>query len=238
MTIAVGEIEALDRDLTRSMAYHAELQHTIAEMTLALDTIAPHLDRVAADWSTGVNHGARVAEGDLQREVSRGRKLVEGRRPGARGRGRLRHLPPQRARADVPRRAARPHPPGQLDADARDRREDGARHQPGRNAAVGVIGSTLSSSRPSPQPVFYTNMVGLISSAISEIRSTGKPRAAGVLADGFGARGVVLAVDLAVDIGDIAAYPADVRHPGKRRVRSPSGFVQLPRGSVLVPSVQ
>jgi alkylation response protein AidB-like acyl-CoA dehydrogenase len=44
--------------LTRSMAYHAELQHTIAEMTLALDTIAPHLDRVASDWSTGVNHGA------------------------------------------------------------------------------------------------------------------------------------------------------------------------------------
>jgi alkylation response protein AidB-like acyl-CoA dehydrogenase len=44
--------------LTRSMAYHAELQHTVAEMTLALDTIAPHLDRVADDWSTGVNHGA------------------------------------------------------------------------------------------------------------------------------------------------------------------------------------
>jgi alkylation response protein AidB-like acyl-CoA dehydrogenase len=44
--------------LSRSMAYHAELQHTVAEMTLALDTIAPHLDRVAADWSSGVNHGA------------------------------------------------------------------------------------------------------------------------------------------------------------------------------------
>jgi alkylation response protein AidB-like acyl-CoA dehydrogenase len=44
--------------LSRSMAYHAELQHTIAEMTLALDTIEPHLERVAVDWSTGVNHGA------------------------------------------------------------------------------------------------------------------------------------------------------------------------------------
>jgi len=43
--------------LTRSMAYHAELQHTVAEMTLALDTIEPHLERVAIDWSTGVNHG-------------------------------------------------------------------------------------------------------------------------------------------------------------------------------------
>ena len=43
--------------LSRSMAYHAELQHTVAEMTLALDTIEPHLERVATDWSTGVNHG-------------------------------------------------------------------------------------------------------------------------------------------------------------------------------------
>jgi alkylation response protein AidB-like acyl-CoA dehydrogenase len=44
--------------LSRSMAYHAELQHVVAEMTLALDTIEPHLERVAIDWSTGVNHGA------------------------------------------------------------------------------------------------------------------------------------------------------------------------------------
>jgi alkylation response protein AidB-like acyl-CoA dehydrogenase len=44
--------------LSRSMAYHAELQHIVAEMTLALDTIEPHLERVAIDWSTGVNHGA------------------------------------------------------------------------------------------------------------------------------------------------------------------------------------
>jgi alkylation response protein AidB-like acyl-CoA dehydrogenase len=43
--------------ISRTMAYHAELQHTIAEMTLALDTIEPHLERVAVDWSTGVNHG-------------------------------------------------------------------------------------------------------------------------------------------------------------------------------------
>ena len=43
--------------LSRSMAYHAELQHVVAEMTLALDTIEPHLDRVAEAWSTGVDHG-------------------------------------------------------------------------------------------------------------------------------------------------------------------------------------
>jgi alkylation response protein AidB-like acyl-CoA dehydrogenase len=44
--------------LSRPMAYHAELQHLVAEMTLALDTIEPHLERVAGDWSSGVDHGA------------------------------------------------------------------------------------------------------------------------------------------------------------------------------------
>ena len=44
--------------LSRSMAYHAEVQHRIAEMGLALEGIEPHLERIATDWSDGVNHGA------------------------------------------------------------------------------------------------------------------------------------------------------------------------------------
>jgi alkylation response protein AidB-like acyl-CoA dehydrogenase len=44
--------------LSRSTAYHAEVQHRIAEMGLALEPIAPHLDRIADDWAAGVNHGA------------------------------------------------------------------------------------------------------------------------------------------------------------------------------------
>jgi alkylation response protein AidB-like acyl-CoA dehydrogenase len=44
--------------VTRSMAYHPELQHRIAEMGLALESIGPHLDRVADDWASGVDHGA------------------------------------------------------------------------------------------------------------------------------------------------------------------------------------
>lgn len=44
--------------LTRPMAYHAELQHRVAEMGLAFEPIGPHLDRVAEDWSNGVDHGA------------------------------------------------------------------------------------------------------------------------------------------------------------------------------------
>lgn len=44
--------------VSRSMAYHPEVQHCIAEMALELEAIGPHLDRVARDWSDGVDHGA------------------------------------------------------------------------------------------------------------------------------------------------------------------------------------
>jgi alkylation response protein AidB-like acyl-CoA dehydrogenase len=45
--------------LSRSMAYHAEVQHRVAEMGLAFESIGPLLDRVADDWSNGVDHGAQ-----------------------------------------------------------------------------------------------------------------------------------------------------------------------------------
>jgi alkylation response protein AidB-like acyl-CoA dehydrogenase len=45
--------------LTRSMAYHPEVQHCAAEMALALEPIGPFLDRMAADWTEGVDHGAK-----------------------------------------------------------------------------------------------------------------------------------------------------------------------------------
>ncbi len=43
--------------LTRSMAYHPEVQHTVADMRIALEGAEAHLDRVCDDWSTGVDHG-------------------------------------------------------------------------------------------------------------------------------------------------------------------------------------
>jgi alkylation response protein AidB-like acyl-CoA dehydrogenase len=43
--------------ITRTMAYHAEVQHRVAEMGLAMEPIAPHLERIAEDWSNGVDHG-------------------------------------------------------------------------------------------------------------------------------------------------------------------------------------
>ncbi|MGI9078834.1 MAG: acyl-CoA dehydrogenase family protein, partial [Gemmatimonadaceae bacterium] len=44
--------------LTRPMAYHPEVQHAIARMGLELEGIEPHLERTAADWAAGVEHGA------------------------------------------------------------------------------------------------------------------------------------------------------------------------------------
>jgi alkylation response protein AidB-like acyl-CoA dehydrogenase len=44
--------------VSRSMAYHPEVQHQAAEMTLEIESIGPHLDRIAQDWSEGVDHGA------------------------------------------------------------------------------------------------------------------------------------------------------------------------------------
>jgi alkylation response protein AidB-like acyl-CoA dehydrogenase len=45
--------------LSRSMAYHPEIQHAIADMVIELDSIGPHLEAVAQDWSNGVDHGAQ-----------------------------------------------------------------------------------------------------------------------------------------------------------------------------------
>ena len=44
--------------ISRTMAHHAEVQHAVADMVLELESIGPHLDRVAEDWSNGVDHGA------------------------------------------------------------------------------------------------------------------------------------------------------------------------------------
>ncbi len=43
--------------MSRSMAYHAEVQHAIADMALELEAIGPHLDKIVQDWSDGIDHG-------------------------------------------------------------------------------------------------------------------------------------------------------------------------------------
>ncbi len=44
--------------LSRPMAYHPEIQHLFSEMQLELESMWPHLERTAEDWSAGVDHGA------------------------------------------------------------------------------------------------------------------------------------------------------------------------------------
>ncbi|CAN5430613.1 acyl-CoA dehydrogenase family protein [soil metagenome] len=44
--------------VSRTMAYHPEIQHAVAQMALSLDSVGPHLDHVAQEWSAGIDHGA------------------------------------------------------------------------------------------------------------------------------------------------------------------------------------
>ncbi len=44
--------------VSRTMAYHPEIQHAMAQLVLRLDPVGPHLEQVARDWSEGVDHGA------------------------------------------------------------------------------------------------------------------------------------------------------------------------------------
>jgi len=43
--------------MTRSMAYHPEVQHQVAEMRIDLEALEAYLDRTCDDWSNGVDHG-------------------------------------------------------------------------------------------------------------------------------------------------------------------------------------
>jgi alkylation response protein AidB-like acyl-CoA dehydrogenase len=45
--------------VSRSMAYHPEIQHAAAEMALEIEAVGPHIERIAQDWSAGVDHGAQ-----------------------------------------------------------------------------------------------------------------------------------------------------------------------------------
>jgi alkylation response protein AidB-like acyl-CoA dehydrogenase len=40
------------------MAYHPEVQHEVAAMQIELEGMQANVDRIAADWSQGVDHGA------------------------------------------------------------------------------------------------------------------------------------------------------------------------------------
>ncbi|MEO8199877.1 MAG: acyl-CoA dehydrogenase family protein [Gemmatimonadota bacterium] len=60
--------------LSRPMAYHAEVQHGVAEMVLDIEAIGPHLDHVAEEWAAGADYGA----GWIIKLVSAKHHAVEG----------------------------------------------------------------------------------------------------------------------------------------------------------------
>jgi alkylation response protein AidB-like acyl-CoA dehydrogenase len=81
-------------EMTRSMAYHPEVQHMIADIVIELDGMIAHADRIADDWTNDVDHGAlwpaklvaakyHCVEGafrtvDLAMDVSGGRGMFKG----------------------------------------------------------------------------------------------------------------------------------------------------------------
>lgn len=40
-----------------SLIHHAEIQHSVAEMVIEMEGVGPQLDRIADDWTNGVDHG-------------------------------------------------------------------------------------------------------------------------------------------------------------------------------------
>jgi alkylation response protein AidB-like acyl-CoA dehydrogenase len=58
----------------RPLAYNPMIQHTIAEMAVELESITAHVERIAADWSAGVDYGM----GWPAKLVSAKYKAVEG----------------------------------------------------------------------------------------------------------------------------------------------------------------
>lgn len=47
--------------VTRTMAYHPEVQHGVAEMVMQLEGVLPQLESVATDWSNTTEHGPEFA---------------------------------------------------------------------------------------------------------------------------------------------------------------------------------
>ena len=43
--------------LSRSLGYHPEVQHAVAQMVLANESIGPYVERTCTDWTNGVDYG-------------------------------------------------------------------------------------------------------------------------------------------------------------------------------------
>ena len=120
------------------MAYHAELQHRVAQMGLAFESIGPHLDRIAEDWSNGVDHGAAWPAKIFAAKyhaVEESWRIVDLALEVAGGFGIFRKSGLEQLFRDA--RLGRIHPANSM-LTHEIVGEDAARDQPGRNAAVGM----------------------------------------------------------------------------------------------------
>ena len=43
--------------VSRSMAYHPEVQHSVAQAALTVESMGPYVERIAEDWANGADHG-------------------------------------------------------------------------------------------------------------------------------------------------------------------------------------
>jgi alkylation response protein AidB-like acyl-CoA dehydrogenase len=57
LSVASVKTKTSVAQVTRTMAYHPGVQQNVAEMVLALDGATAHVERIAEDWSNGVDHG-------------------------------------------------------------------------------------------------------------------------------------------------------------------------------------
>ena len=146
--------------LTRTMAYHPEVQHSVADMRMSLEAIDAYLGRICDDWSHGIDHGAdwglkimaakhfAVTQAwsvvDTALDVSGGSRPLQAQPPGA----------------ALPRRSPRTGPSRQPCDHLRGHRQAVPRHRPRRAAPLGLSSAQtlhptqpfLPTHRPDPRP--------------------------------------------------------------------------------------
>ena len=133
--------------LTRSMAWHPEVQHDVAEMVMELEAIGAQIETVTTDWSDGVQHPdwpIKIVAAKY-RAVEGAWRIVDRAMDASGGFGMFKKRELERLFRDC---ACGPVPPRQLRAVARSRRESGAGTESGRTAALGVRAGRLQVSSP------------------------------------------------------------------------------------------
>ena len=124
--------------LTRPMTYHPEIQHGIAEITMDLEAMGPHVEAIASDWTegrVGPDWFLRLVAMKHHKVVEAAFRIADSALDLSGGFGMFKKSELERLFRDA---RAGQVPSGQPAAHARDRRQDLARHQPRRAATLGL----------------------------------------------------------------------------------------------------